>query len=58
MKIKNVVSYPPNVFGMKMATVFHPKGNTQLPNPTNGVFDQSFINKPISCVYSTESEQV
>ena len=37
MKLENVVSYPPKVFEMKMATVFHPKGNTQLPNPTNGV---------------------
>ena len=56
MKIKNVVSYPPKLFGMKIATKFHPKGNTQLPNPTIGVFDQSFKNKPLSCDYSTETE--
>ena len=56
MKIKNVVSHPPKVFGMKIATKFHPKGNTQLQNPTIGVFDLSFKNKPLSCVYSTETE--
>ena len=43
MKFENVVSYPPKLFNMEMATVFHPKGNTKLPYPTNGVFDQLFI---------------